>query len=97
MRFVFQGEVRQYLARLAYKPPLDLRHKYAGASRLALDLLSRMLRFDPSRRITIDEALEHPYLASCRKPEKEVRGKTRKARKKKKKTLKVPVFASLYI
>ncbi|CAM9475090.1 unnamed protein product [Ectocarpus sp. 8 AP-2014] len=66
------GEVRQYLARLAYKPPLDLRHKYAGASRLALDLLSRMLRFDPSRRITIDEALEHPYLASCRKPEKEV-------------------------
>ncbi|CAN0431778.1 unnamed protein product, partial [Ectocarpus fasciculatus] len=66
------GEVRQYLARLAYKPPLDLRDKYAGASRLALDLLSRMLRFNPSRRITIDEALEHPYLASCRRPEKEV-------------------------
>lgn len=76
----FQGEVRQYLARLAYKPPLDLRHKYAGASRLALDLLSRMLRFDPSRRITIDEALEHPYLASCRKPEKEVREERLKGR-----------------
>ncbi|CAN0490953.1 unnamed protein product, partial [Hapterophycus canaliculatus] len=66
------GEVRQYLARLPYKPPLDLRHKYAGASHLALDLLSRMLRFDPSRRITIDEALEHRYLASCRRPQKEV-------------------------
>lgn len=71
-----QGEVRQYLARLRYKPPLDLSHKYAGASEQALDLLSRMLRFNPCRRISISEALEHPYLASCRKPEKEVGGWT---------------------
>eukprot|EP00903_Cladosiphon_okamuranus_P015614 g14418.t1 len=66
------GEVRQYLARLPYKPPLDLGDKYAGASEAALDLLSNMLRFNPARRITIAQALEHPYLASCRRPEKEV-------------------------
>ena len=30
----------------------------------AVDLLARMLRFDPNQRITIDEALEHPYLAA---------------------------------
>ncbi|PKU83933.1 Mitogen-activated protein kinase 2 [Dendrobium catenatum] len=28
------------------------------------DLLERMLVFDPSKRITVDEALSHPYLAS---------------------------------
>ncbi|KAK4234563.1 hypothetical protein C8A03DRAFT_18563, partial [Achaetomium macrosporum] len=29
----------------------------------ALDLLDRMLAFDPSRRISVEAALEHPYLA----------------------------------
>ncbi len=29
-----------------------------------MDLLSKMLIFDPTKRITIDEALEHPYLAA---------------------------------
>ena len=29
----------------------------------ALDLLSKMLVFDPSRRIGVDEALNHPYLS----------------------------------
>ncbi|XP_047979013.1 mitogen-activated protein kinase 4-like [Salvia hispanica] len=32
----------------------------------ALDLLERMLVFDPSRRITVNEALCHPYLAPYR-------------------------------
>eukprot|EP00605_Chrysophyceae_sp_TOSAG23-4_P000171 GSChrysophyteH1.ASY1.ANO1.198.1 assembled CDS len=29
----------------------------------AIDLLSKMLRFDHTKRITVDEALKHPYLA----------------------------------
>ncbi|KAJ1673654.1 mitogen activated protein kinase, partial [Spiromyces aspiralis] len=29
---------------------------------LALDLLERLLDFDPASRITVDEALAHPYL-----------------------------------
>jgi serine/threonine protein kinase len=36
----------------------------ATATPQALDLLSRMLVFDPSRRITVDDALRHPYLAA---------------------------------
>ncbi|BAU00583.1 hypothetical protein VIGAN_10219200 [Vigna angularis var. angularis] len=30
----------------------------------ALDLLEKMLIFDPNKRITVDEALCHPYLSS---------------------------------
>jgi serine/threonine protein kinase len=30
----------------------------------ALDLIDKMLVFDPNKRITVEEALEHPYLAS---------------------------------
>lgn len=36
---------------------------FPNANPDALDLLDRMLAFDPSRRISVEEALEHPYLA----------------------------------
>lgn len=29
---------------------------------MAIDLLSKMLCFDPSKRISCEQALEHPYL-----------------------------------
>ena len=47
--------------------PRPSRHAVAlGAQlgRLALDLLDKMLRFCPEKRITVAEALRHPYLAS---------------------------------
>jgi negative regulator of PHO system len=43
------------LFRLLWKQPLILNQ--------ALDLLERMLQFDPNRRITALEALSHPYFA----------------------------------
>lgn len=36
---------------------------FPGANPLACDLLHRMLQFDPRKRLTVDEALAHPYLA----------------------------------
>ena len=39
---------------------------------LALDLLDKMLTFNPDRRITIEEALAHPYLEQYYDPADEV-------------------------
>ena len=36
---------------------------FPNANPDALDLLDRMLAFDPTRRISVEQALEHPYLA----------------------------------
>jgi serine/threonine protein kinase len=44
---------------------------YPSANPLALDLLERMLSFDPALRITCDEALRHPYLAVWHDPQDE--------------------------
>lgn len=40
---------------------------FKGASPAALDLLAQMLRFDPRARITVEEALNHPFLRPVRR------------------------------
>jgi serine/threonine protein kinase len=37
----------------------------------AIDLLSKMLVFNPQNRISIEEALEHPYLKALHNPKEE--------------------------
>ncbi len=60
-----------YMKTLAHKPKADFAKKYPGANPLALDLLSKLLAFDPLKRITVETALEHPYLADFHDPEEE--------------------------
>ena len=38
----------------------------------ALDLLDKMLTFNPHKRITVEEALAHPYLEQYYDPQDEV-------------------------
>jgi len=47
-------------------PPKPLHDAYPGAPDAALDLLSQMLCFSPERRISVDAALAHPFLAEVR-------------------------------
>jgi mitogen-activated protein kinase 1/3 len=35
---------------------------------LAIDLLAKMLVFDPTKRISVTEALQHPFMASLYDP-----------------------------
>jgi len=44
-----------------------------GESDAALDLLGRMLTFNPEKRISVEEALAHPYLEQYYDPSDEVR------------------------
>lgn len=44
---------------------------FKGANTLAIDLLKKMLKYDPEERITIAEALGHPYLKQLHFPDDE--------------------------
>jgi len=41
------------------------------AKPLALDLLQKMLVFNPVKRITVDQALKHPYFKELHDPDEE--------------------------
>ncbi|RHY96513.1 hypothetical protein DYB35_002745 [Aphanomyces astaci] len=64
--FITNPKAKRFILKQPKKPRLPLNSIYPRATDLCLDLLDKMLAFDPRTRITIDDALEHPYLAQVR-------------------------------
>mmetsp|Transcript_21564 Transcript_21564/g.56011 ORF Transcript_21564/g.56011 Transcript_21564/m.56011 type:complete len:109 (-) Transcript_21564:167-493(-) len=71
MSFVTNEKARNYLKTMKPKPRKNFAQMFPNASPLALRLLQRMLVFDPRERCTVDEALDHPYLAALHDPDDE--------------------------
>ena len=63
LSFVTSARARKFMLDLPRKSPVDWADTYPSAHRDAHDLLSKMLQFDPSKRISVDEALKHPYMS----------------------------------
>jgi mitogen-activated protein kinase 7 len=53
---------QEYVRNLPFMPKRQFPSLFPNANPDALDLLNDMLAFDPSSRITVETALEHPYL-----------------------------------
>ncbi|KAG0447019.1 hypothetical protein HPP92_028532 [Vanilla planifolia] len=62
--FLRSDNARRYVRQLPQYAKQQFSFRFPTMSPGAVDLLQRMLVFDPSKRITVDEALCHPYLAS---------------------------------
>ncbi|KAJ7314151.1 hypothetical protein JRQ81_006091 [Phrynocephalus forsythii] len=63
--------VRAYIQSLPSRQPVPWESLYQNADQRALALLSKMLRFDPRERISVGEALSHPFLAKYHDPDDE--------------------------
>lgn len=59
---VGSSAAQKYLKKKGFRPQPDWRQRYPKASPEALDLLRRMLVFNPNRRITVLQAMRHPFL-----------------------------------
>ncbi|XP_019170354.1 PREDICTED: mitogen-activated protein kinase homolog MMK2-like [Ipomoea nil] len=64
LRFLRSDNARRYVKQLPQYPRQQFKARFPNMSPLAIDLLEKMLVFDPNRRITVDEALSHPFLSS---------------------------------
>merc|ERR1719189_2483039 len=62
LQSILNDKARSYLQSLPYKPKIPWARLYPDAHAQALDLLEKMLTFNPNKRVTVVEALQHPYL-----------------------------------
>ncbi|CAF3730607.1 unnamed protein product [Rotaria sordida] len=76
-------EVSAYMSRLELKPKKNFNELFgyqidpstgktiSGVSAQGVDLLDRLLSFDPRQRPTAEQALDHPFLECCHDPNDE--------------------------
>ena len=62
---------REYIRSLPFKKKIPMNAMFPKTSDMALDLLEKLLAFNPVKRITVGEALKHPYLEPYHDPEDE--------------------------
>ncbi|XP_075034938.1 mitogen-activated protein kinase 7 isoform X2 [Mixophyes fleayi] len=71
IRAIGAERVRAYIQSLPSRQPIPWTELYPQGDRKSLDLLSKMLRFDPRDRISVREALRHPFLSKYHDPDDE--------------------------
>ncbi|EER12701.1 MAPK2, putative [Perkinsus marinus ATCC 50983] len=59
-------DAKRYIRCFTRRSGTGIREKFRGSSLEALDILDRMLVFNPRKRITVDECLEHPFFKGIR-------------------------------
>ena len=62
--FACSEKAKNYVLSLPPRARADFSQMYPSANPLAVDLIERTLVMDPSKRISVEEALAHPYFAS---------------------------------
>ncbi|ETO05821.1 mitogen-activated protein kinase 13 [Reticulomyxa filosa] len=77
-------KAQRHLLNLPYKPRTDFSQKFPGTSPEGIDLLNGLLEFDFEKRLTVDEALAHPFLKRVRDLEAEVSNQNEPHKLKKK-------------
>lgn len=60
-----------FFVEMGHKEPVPWSKLYPKASKKAINLLSRMLVLNPKDRITVDQALVHPFLNKYHDPDDE--------------------------
>eukprot|EP00465_Bigelowiella_longifila_P000688 CAMPEP_0185280744 /NCGR_PEP_ID=MMETSP1359-20130426/66324_1 /TAXON_ID=552665 /ORGANISM="Bigelowiella longifila, Strain CCMP242" /LENGTH=411 /DNA_ID=CAMNT_0027876081 /DNA_START=1133 /DNA_END=2370 /DNA_ORIENTATION=+ len=70
--FITNPKALQYIRGMEKKDPVPLKKMYPDANPTAVDLMSRMLTFNPNKRISVNDALDHNYFKSLRLKDTEV-------------------------
>lgn len=67
--------MNNYIKELPIKHKVPFQTLFPTTDSQAIDLLEKMLLFNPKKRITVEKALEHPFLAELHDIDDEVKKK----------------------
>ena len=70
--FITNSMALDYLKSFDKKKPKNLNDRFIGSSKESIDLLSKMIKFNPKIRISVDQALDHSYFSQIRSKELEI-------------------------
>ena len=62
---------REFVLQLPKRDGKNFDELFKGQNKLAIDLLKKMLTYDPEERITVEDALKHEYLKALHYPDDE--------------------------
>ena len=65
--YVTDHKALEYLELFTTRPKIDFNTLYPAAGKEAIDLLNRILVFNPYFRISVEEALNHPFFKLVKK------------------------------
>ncbi|CAF1018983.1 unnamed protein product [Rotaria magnacalcarata] len=68
---IVNERARNYVSLLPVRKKTPWKQLFPNASDLALNMLDYLLTFNPNRRVSVEEALKHPYLAQYYDPSDE--------------------------
>eukprot|EP01017_Pseudomicrothorax_dubius_P021801 TRINITY_DN2344_c0_g1_i1.p1 TRINITY_DN2344_c0_g1~~TRINITY_DN2344_c0_g1_i1.p1 ORF type:complete len:251 (-),score=40.03 TRINITY_DN2344_c0_g1_i1:84-836(-) len=71
LSFIGNESAMKYVKSLPKRSTQQWQSLYPKANPVGMDLLSKMLTFNPDRRLTVEECLRHPYFESLHNPEEE--------------------------
>ena len=69
--FIKKKEAKEFFLKLVKRTKLTWSSLFPNANSIALDLLEKMLTFNPKKRYTVDQCLSHPYFEGLHDPEQE--------------------------
>jgi len=71
LAYITNDKALEYMKSLPKRTKLPLKNLYPDANPVALDLMEKMLVFNPEKRYTAEECLGHPYFEEYHSPEAE--------------------------
>ncbi len=69
--FIQKKEAKEFFLKLVKRTKLTWSSLFPNANPIALDLLEKMLTFNPLKRYTVDQCISHPYFEGLHDPEQE--------------------------
>ena len=75
VQFIRNRQLKRFLLSLPTKPKVVWSERYPNASAQVLDLLEKLLKFNPNDRSSTEDCLKHPFVEKYSDPEDEPRMK----------------------